>query len=116
MKAAAKHGTAGSEEAVMRPVWLTALAPLLLCACVSTGANFDLAAAEGLTPGTSRAEAIRRLGAPTGQGLTPDGREVLIWVYDRKSAFGPERGKSVSFLFDTDGTLLEMLHIARTPV
>jgi hypothetical protein len=101
---------------MMRSRCSIALATLLFFGCASMGTNFDFAAAERIQPGASKAEVIRQLGKPTGEGTTSDGQEVLVWLYSRKTIFGQERGKSVSFVFDRDGTLLHVAHLSREPI
>jgi hypothetical protein len=99
----------------MRSRWPIALLTLALCGCTTLGADFDVAAAERLRPGTSMYQVIRQLGPPSGQGSTEDGNEILVWLYNRKTPFG-ERGKSVSLLFDRYGALLETGHVSRTGI
>lgn len=67
----------------MRDLRFTAAATLLaLASCASAGTKIDPKVAASFQPGvTTSAEVIAKLGRPTNEMNTSDGRKTLIYVY-----------------------------------
>lgn len=89
---------------------------LALAGCASAGTNYDQAAADAARPGMTKQEVIARLGPPnrTVTGIL-SGRQVLTWSHAQANGLtGHSQTRAVSFMFGTDGLLIQ--EVARAQI
>lgn len=86
---------------------ITILASL---SCASFGHKIDLSLVDQLQPGIStRDDAERLFGKPTGVSIGSNGITVLVWSYS-SAVLGTVEARSLSLVFGPDGKLQRKSH------
>jgi|SRR5271166_3918272 len=89
---------------------------LSLAGCVTIGHNFDLAAANQLTPRVStEADAQYLLGEPISIGHNPqNNHDLFIWQYTYGTGIGTASSQSLAISFDENQKMIAI--ISRTKI